>query len=88
MSQVIGYDFGSYVKCPECVGWIVAGSFDGFGRDREPLAVGQVEVLLDKRAKAVGVDRDDESSFDHYKDFPKRVMRGGECECHACGRVL
>jgi hypothetical protein len=89
--KVIGYEFGPYAKCPICVGLQALGSVTATGRDREPPRTEELERILDKRAAAVGINRDDESSFDSAKDFPKRVREGdareGE-ECAQCGAAL
>lgn len=87
-ARITGYDFGEFGRCPECVGWMMVSSFTADGRDREPLRVEQVEDLLDARAKTVGVDREDESSFDEAKDFPKRIRAGSDRECDRCGVSL
>lgn len=86
--RITGYDFGEFGRCPECVGWMMVSSFTPSGRDREPLTVEEVEGLLDEKAKAVGVDRDDEDSFDEAKDFPKRIYRGDERQCDRCSVPL
>lgn len=91
IGEVIGYEFGPYAKCPLCVGLQAVGSITSTGRDREPPRTAELERILDERAKAVGIDREDEDSFDSATDFPKRVRRGGEREgegCRQCGAAL
>ena len=91
MSEVIGYEFGPYAKCPICVGWQAVGSITASGRDREALRTEEVERVLDERARVAGINREDESTFDSEKDFPKRVRRGDEREgeeCEGCGAPL
>jgi hypothetical protein len=82
--RITGYSFGDRVRCPECVGWMLVSSFTPSGRDREPLRVEEVERLLYERAKAAHVDRDNESTFDERKDFPKRIYEGDERKCSTC----
>lgn len=91
MSKVIGYEFGPYAKCPLCVGLTAVGSFTASGRDREPPRTEELERILDDRAKAVGINRDREDTFDSAKDFPKRVREGDDREgeeCYQCGAAL
>ena len=90
MSQrrITGYSFGEFARCHECVGWMMVSSFTPSGRDREPLQVEEVERLLDDKAKAVGIDREDEASFDEASDFPKRIYRGDDRMCESCGITL
>lgn len=89
--EVIGYEFGPYAKCPICVGLQALGSVTASGRDREPPRTEELERILDQRAGAVGINREDEDSFDSATDFPKRVRRGDKREgedCHQCGAAL
>lgn len=89
--RVIGYNFGAFVKCPICVGFMAVGSLTPSGRDREALRTEEVERVLDQRAKAAGINREDETTFDAARDFPKRVREGGDHEgeeCQQCGGAL
>lgn len=86
--RITGYNFGEFGRCPECVGWMMVSSFTPSGRDREPLRTEEVESLLYEKAEAVGIDRDDETSFDEAKDFPKRIYRGDDRSCERCGVPL
>jgi hypothetical protein len=90
-AKIIGYEFGPYVKCPICVGLTALGSVTASGRDREPPRTAELERILDMRAKHAGFNREDETSFDSAKDFPKRVREGDEREgeeCAQCGAAL
>lgn len=79
---VVGYDFQAETLCPTCAVVKVAG---------EELAdLGSAEMVLNFVAERIGLDREDEHSFDSG-DFPKvifDVQVEGDETCMECGEVL
>lgn len=102
-ATVVGYDHKGQHWCDECTrqpaltGAADAGDATAWGD------AGTTENILDAWASAIGLDRDDEASFDQ-DEFPKRVTEDnahdtcspangyphGQCgdRCEGCGNPL
>lgn len=83
--RITGYIFRADTYCPSCIGQPVADSL-GYVPEGEGLNRWQVEEMLDTLAETLGVDRQNESSFDS-DDFPKVVLSVDDdgITCGRCG---
>jgi hypothetical protein len=83
--RITGYTYRADNYCPRCMGKLAT---DG---DRVPgnLYADQVEQILDALAHTLGVNREDEWSFDS-DGFPKVILStdDDEIECGRCGGNL
>lgn len=87
--DIVGYTYRAENYCPSCVRMRLA--------DRFPVAfydTGSSGEMLDRAAAQLGIDREDERSFDS-EDFPKVIFRDsaeayeaeyGPVEAETCGR--
>jgi hypothetical protein len=79
-TDIVGYTFNGDEYCPGCI-------LNMFGNVLDTSA----EALMDREAAALGIDRQDERSYDSG-DFPK-VIFGSDVEsdeerCGGCGESL
>jgi len=82
MSQVVGYSYKAENLCPDCILGDDAVTKIGF--------VFSVEGVLDVVAGFMGINREDESSFDSG-DFPKVIFPDqvqADEKCAKCGYEL
>lgn len=95
---VVGYDHKSSHSCDECLRPVALAGATGAGDATIWGDAGTVEEILDAWASALGLDRDDEASFDQ-DEFPKRVYEDqahNDCtptnrcidRCEECGTPL
>ena len=81
-TDIVAYTYQAETLCPPCT--MAAMS------DAPAIPGADAEIVLDFVAQILGVDRDDESSFDSG-DFPK-VIFGSQIEdiesCGQCGEEL
>lgn len=82
-TDIVGYSFNADEYCPSCT----KGMFQQYA----PFAPTLTEDVLEAAAKALGIDRQDERSYDS-SEFPK-VIFGSDVEsdderCGKCGESL
>ena len=85
--RITGYTFRADNYCPTCIGREIAEFVrESGGSLPEDLNRWQVEAALDAIAEVVGVERENESSFDS-DDFPKVVLSldDDDVTCGQCG---
>lgn len=70
-TDIVGYTYKADLYCPKC---ILAVMWNGSTVERAKYESQDAEDSLEVVADALGIDRDDESSFDSGK-FPKVVRR-------------
>lgn len=84
---VVGYLWRAEILCPldlvmgGCASGLITVDIDSRST---------VEAVLDDQARALGIDRTQENSFDSWR-FPKRVVAGscGDAAfCDRCDRIL
>lgn len=86
MVRITGYTFRADTYCPTCM----ANSMVKFvGEEQQGPDHWQVEDLLDSIAASLGIDREDERTFDSG-DFPKVVFSTDDdgIECGQCGEAF
>lgn len=87
-TDIVAYTYRADIYCPVCM---VRSAIDTLN-DGEPCGWGQLdpEHCLTELASKLGIDREDERSFDS-DDFPK-VVFGSQIEenerCGRCGEVI
>lgn len=82
-TDVVAYTYRAAIWCPDCILDLCKQ-----GEEYDPLD--SVDVSLAKYAKRLGVDPNDEASFDS-DDFPKVVFRDQvdiEERCETCGALI
>lgn len=80
--DIVGYHYKADLYCPDCI-------LDLCSEGEEYYPLDTVESNLDRYAKRLGIDREDERSFDSDV-FPKVIFRDqleGSERC-ACGEIL
>lgn len=60
--DIVGYTYNTETWCPDCM-----------GRVFDPNGVDITETILDEMAKRIGINRQDEYSFDS-SEFPKVIF--------------
>lgn len=95
---VFGYDYKSEHQCDHCIRPAALAGATGAGSAMAWGDAGTTEDILDEWASMLGLDRDDEASFDQ-SEFPKRVYEDqahNDCtpinrcidRCEGCGTPL
>lgn len=85
--DIVAYVYRADLYCPECLPDVMQRRADLL--DVYPAGF-NTEAWLDRCAEVLGIDREDESTFDS-DDFPKVVFRDqleDDERCGRCGRVL
>lgn len=80
--DIVAYTFNADILCAHCVAKMY--------QKVPAMIVRQVEVCLDGEANFLGIDRDDEATFDS-SEFPKVVFADqitSDETCGRCGEVL
>lgn len=85
MTDIVAYTYSAEELCPNCTVTKLGGT------PTDIRVAGSVEALLDRTATTLGIDREDERSFDSG-DFPKVVFADQIDEdhnrCDSCGKEL
>jgi ribosomal protein L34E len=95
---VVGYDYKAERQCDDCIRWAARAGAASAGSAMMWGDAGTTEDILGEWASMLGLDRDDEDSFDQ-SEFPKRVHEDqahSDCtpinrcvdRCEGCGRPL
>lgn len=83
LDDIVGYSYRADTYGPECI----MATVNGLTVDH---AAETAERDLDVLAQEIGIDRQDERSFDSW-DFPKVIFRDqlpAEEHCGSCGEML
>lgn len=71
--DIVAYTYAADIHCPECISEMFGGSI-----------LDSTDSVLDRAARAAGIDRDDDRSFDS-DDFPKIVFCDQIEQTEYCG---
>lgn len=82
---IVGYTYNAEILCLDCAHRLARRS----NPDPAPVESLSVEVEMNDWARNVGIDRDDEASYDS-NDFPKVVFADSveDDACGECGEAL
>lgn len=82
--RIVGYVHRADTYCPSCLVSQFWREYAGL----YPESIEEIEDYLNARAESMGVDREDETSFDSG-DFPKAIFSTDETSpCGVCGEEI